>query len=554
MGCSDLEVVDDEMSELHELDLTASTPIDIDRLELELQSHPDRDFVQELITGLRDGFDTGIDPLPTISFECKNLLSARKQPEFVSSALQSELDKGYMIGPFDQPPFPVYRTNPVGVVEGKYSGKKRLILDMSSPHDNDIHCSLNSLIDKEHYSLSYVTIDDAIREIRKAGVSSLLCRADIADAFKIIPIHSSLVHLHGVCWQSKYYFYTRLPFGNRSSCKIFSLLSQAIAYIATHNYNIEVMLYLLDDYLSVDRPDVLAERTMALIYHLFKRLCIPLALKKTMGPLTVLEYLGVILDTDLMQARLPLNKVQRIVSMLDKFMHRKSCTKRELLSLLGHLNFASRVVVPGRTFVSYLLKVAHSVTELHHHVKLTRECQLDMQMWRTFLATWNGVSFFLEAEFVDSSTLGLSTDASGTIGYGGYWQGQWFQGHWPDHLNLEKGSDVSIAYMELYPIMVAALLWGEQWCRKKIVFLCDNQATVAIVKKGRSKSSLIMQLMRRLVLCAAEHNFTYTARYLKGRCNGVADALSRFDNQRFRRLVPHANPHPCPLPSEAMLG
>jgi hypothetical protein len=154
--------------------------------------------------------------------------------------------------------------------------------------------------------------------------------------------------------------------------------------------------------------------------------------------------------------------------------------------------------------------------------------------------------------FVDAFTLGLCTDASGRHGYGGYWQGQWFQGRWPDHIHLDEGSDVSIAYMELVPIVTAALLWGERWFRKKIVFLCDNQATVAIVKKGRSKSSSIMALMRQLVLCAAEKNFIYTARFLKGRDNGIADSLSRFDNRRFRRLVPQAHPSPCPLPSDVM--
>ena len=45
--------------------LVASTPTNIDKLEQELSSHSDRRFVQELITALREGFDTGIQQLPT---------------------------------------------------------------------------------------------------------------------------------------------------------------------------------------------------------------------------------------------------------------------------------------------------------------------------------------------------------------------------------------------------------------------------------------------------------------------------------------------------------
>jgi hypothetical protein len=49
-------------------------------------------------------------------------------------------------------------------------------------------------------------------------------------------------------------------------------------------------------------------------------------------------------------------------------MVKKYCIKRELLQLLGHINFATRVIIPGRTFVSYLLTLATSAKELEHWV------------------------------------------------------------------------------------------------------------------------------------------------------------------------------------------
>ena len=48
----------------------------------------------------------------------------------------------------------------------------------------------------------------------------------------------------------------------------------------------------------MDRPDSYAERTMALMTTLFKRLNIPLAKHNVVGPCTVIEYLGIILDTE----------------------------------------------------------------------------------------------------------------------------------------------------------------------------------------------------------------------------------------------------------------
>jgi hypothetical protein len=65
-------------------------------------------------------------------------------------------------GPFCKPAFEHYRVSPIGVTTGKYSHKKRLILDLSSPHSDDV-ASINDLIDKGQCSMSYIKIDDAVK-------------------------------------------------------------------------------------------------------------------------------------------------------------------------------------------------------------------------------------------------------------------------------------------------------------------------------------------------------------------------------------------------------
>ena len=99
-------------------DLRATTPVNIEQLQKELQNYPDPNFANFLISGLSYGFDTGISSLPDKSIECKNLLSARKNPEFVSEALRSEVMNGYMNGPFEMSPFDLYRVNPLGWQKG----------------------------------------------------------------------------------------------------------------------------------------------------------------------------------------------------------------------------------------------------------------------------------------------------------------------------------------------------------------------------------------------------------------------------------------------------
>ena len=108
-----------------------------------------------MLDGIRNGFDTGFDLHLTNNLECKNLLSARRDPDFVNSALEKECALGYIKGPYKSLPFSNYRVSPIGVAIGKYSGKKRLIIDLSHPRDSS-ETSVNESMDKDNCSVEYI--------------------------------------------------------------------------------------------------------------------------------------------------------------------------------------------------------------------------------------------------------------------------------------------------------------------------------------------------------------------------------------------------------------
>jgi hypothetical protein len=193
---------------------------------------------------------------------------------------------------------------------------------------NTDHPSINSLIDKESCSLSYVTIDDAINRIQELGCFAWMNQADIQDAFKLFPIKPSLCLFYGVKWNDNYYFLVRLPFGSRSSPKLFDLLSQAIVWIAEHNYGITKMLHLLDEFFVEHSAENGGERTRALLTLLFNRLRVPLSHKKTLGALQEIEYFGIILDSKRMEARLSQENI---------------CETRKVVSTIQLSTFSFRV-------------------------------------------------------------------------------------------------------------------------------------------------------------------------------------------------------------------
>ena len=159
-------------------------------------------------------------------------------------------------------------------------------------------------------------------------------------------------------------------------------------------------------------------------------------------------------------------------------------------------------------------------------------------MWLEFFDNFNGVSPFHHHEWVGNDSLELFTDAAGSIGYGGYYNGHWFQGHWsPDILALSP----SIAFMEFYPLVVAVNCWGPSLANRKINFRTDNSAVVHIINNQSSRCETIMKLVRCFVCKCLCYNISFKATHVAGVQNVIADSLSRFQMDRFRAVAPNAD-------------
>ena len=206
------------------------------------------------------------------------------------------------------------------------------------------------------------------------------------------------------------------------------------------------------------------------------------------------------------------------------------------------------MIAPGRPFLQRIIHLTRGVKKPHHHIKLTTGFYKDIEMWKTFIDQWNGIGLFLSPLWETSNTLSLFTDASGSLGYGGFFQNRWFQGQWLPSQQLGQPG-ISILWQELYAINVACHLWGALWTSKCIQFYCDNQGVVEVINSRRSKVPRVMDLVRDLTLCTLQQNFYFRAVHVPGINNNIADSLSRFQMERFHQLAPHANATPDPIPA-----
>ena len=168
-------------------------------------------------------------------------------------------------------------------------------------------------------------------------------------------------------------------------------------------------------------------------------------------------------------------------------------------------------------------------------------------MWKMFLSKWNGHSLFLVSSPSPAQNLELYTNAVGSIGFGGYFQGKWFHSCWPLHMQLNKQWGIIIEWQHCCLRNMAPLL-----AVKQLQFCCNNSSAVSSINPGNSKTPHIVDFVRHVMLHSIQHNFTVRAHHITGVSNEIADALSRFQMQCFQALAPDTNQNPCTNPPSLM--
>ena len=177
-----------------------------------------------------------------------------------------------------------------------------------------------------------------------------------------------------------------------------------------------------------------------------------------------------------------------------------------------------------------------------------------MFTWLHFLESFNGVVYFPDRQWTTTDTLQLFTDSAGSagLGCGCYFHGEWVYLQWPEvWMNTQILRDIT--FLELVPIVLAFYIWGKMLNGKKIILFVDNVSLVHILNKQSSRSDRVMPFLRSFVLSALQNNIQFKAKHVSGIDNKIADAISCKQWESFRRLAPHADMDPRPIPEPFQL-
>ena len=213
--------------------------------------------------------------------------SAYENPLLVEEYLAIECTAGRVVGPLPIQTFPHAKIRPFGVISK--CNQWRLILNLSAPED----ASINDGIARQLCSLSYVTVDEIAATVLDLGQGSLLAKFDIQSAYRTVPVHRDDRLLLGMRWNGSLYYTPIWP------------------EIASKN----LLCYSGYGGMGIIRSTVgppgysECQQSLQKPLQICSNLGLPVAPQKTEGPSTCMPILGIEVDMQAMELRLPTDNI-----------------------------------------------------------------------------------------------------------------------------------------------------------------------------------------------------------------------------------------------------
>jgi hypothetical protein len=407
--------------------------------------------------------------------------------------------------------------SPVGLVPKGDNSGYRLIHDCSlSVNDCTVH------FDKQ----SYESIDSAVALLRPGYY---MAKVDIRSAYRAVALHESSYQATGLSWpingKLTYLIDTRLPFGARPSPTIFHRLSQSVKRMLARKGITKVVAY-QDDFLVIGETYEECICGWISLIQLLMDLGFGISYNKLEAPAQVITFLGIRIDSKCMQLSLPSNKMLDIKQCIGNIMGKSRANKRQLQSLAGKLNYASRVVRGGRTFLRRLLNAINTLRQPHHKARIQGALLQDILWWKRCMFMFNGTA----AVPVAKNACTVLTDACQRSG-GAFCSGDFIYTQWKyDCPDVEKAS---INYKEAFMAAISILHWSK-WFRDRTVYIyTDNKCTMSIINKCTSRNRLVMDRLRDMFWASVANNFIVKAIYMPGVKHVLADTISRMHEPRM---------------------
>ena len=485
----------------------------------------------DLLWFITDGFPVVEGEIQ--EYQCKNYSSILDEVSKgkMDKIIRRELAEG-MVSEAKENPICVHA---LGAVP-KPDGGIRPITDCSRPEGK----SVNNFCGNLFKEFTYKSVDDVVKCLTWGNHMTVV---DIKSAYRAVPIMEKHRKYLGFRWEldgvTRTYVDNRLCFGLRLGPQFFQYISNFIHDTLWHCYKVKTVNY-LDDFIAVCNTYDNCLLAQKCILSTLRNLGFHVAYDKVSPPSTCTVYLGVEIDSIAMELRLPQGKLEKLKKLLEIYVSREWISKKDLESLGGLLAHCAHLVRGGRTFCRRIYNL-YKETCLRNvkKVKIPPEVKSDLNWWRVFCVSFNGVSQINNVDYPHP----MVSDAS-FKGFGVYMDSDWVAGTWSEEDSLvlstkcnHSGSppmverDVvdfrNINVLELWPIVVGLKRWASKLRNKTLTLFTDNTQVMFMLRKGSSTNPICMSWIREIYWLCVFNNIELQPKYINTHNNLIADTLSR---------------------------
>jgi len=269
-----------------------------------------------------------------------NIPSAYQHGFFITDNLVSWIKEGYVCGPFDQPPFPALRVNPIQAVV--QHDKIRPVLNLSYPPDLSFN---DALFQPALIKPIMTSARQFAHKLFESGKNSVFSKFDMKTAYKNIPQHSSIWPYQAMFWLDKFFIDISTVFGSGAAPSQFDVFSATVQFLAKFfsQANPFAILRQLDDLIILAPAYSDACHLFTSSYrdlcNLFRiRLADPCPkFEKAFENSTHGLVLGLLFDSTSMTWALPNYKFSRYINSVDSFLSDSFASLHDVQSLAGFL-------------------------------------------------------------------------------------------------------------------------------------------------------------------------------------------------------------------------
>lgn len=258
------------------------------------------------------------------------------------------------------------------------------------------------------------------------------------------------------------------------------------------------------------------ERYFQEVYDLISELGLPIAAEKVIAPARVIRFLGIIIDLNEKEIRIPDDKITAFLNLARDTREKKYVSVRCIQSIAGHINHIGKAVKPARLFMNRILEVLREARG--QPVRVDRRMKADLSWFAQFLDQYNGRTLIVDP----TPTASMEVDSC-LIGGGGRMFGLCYAVRYPPKI----AESLHISQLEALNCVIAAKVFLREHRDTCVSIICDNQGAVTTLSSGKGRDPVITAIGRMFWYISARQNIKFIFTHAPGSSMIIADALSR---------------------------